>query len=584
MKKFCSLILALVLISCSDQLLVDEVTSEYAVQAPVSEVSALMEKARWGDGEAYVKLADCYRDGKGVKQDFVCMLGMASFADEYGGVKRIEDYISSIPAQSEYKLVFDAMEQFSAKKYEDALVLADKLIAQKCVEGYTTKGIILSEQGDKAEGMRLLELAAEEGSSFAALYLCVPNWHDDSHPEIAKLIALTDKMPIANACLGKIYSGRSDESMKDEKLAAYYYMKADEKACLSRDGARWLLSYYRKGSDLQLNERDIERFEILAGTGTEESEIVNHVDPRLETSITELLQEDVADYRMWSKAMVCVVETKTGKIKANIGLELNGKKFIPYTDTYNNEQCEMETGSTYLALLSSGRMTPDFVFDTGCGIYGNVRDHNWRRGGYGSISLERALKVRSQVAFTMAKERVYESNLAEYDNQIYSFLAGKPNEAMGILTFYNAVANNGKMVELVSEGEDGIILREQIAEPQYVKELQVGLEHCVSQGLMCKAGRFYTKVSACGRTFITDGNHHRMELFGYFPSEEPLYTIMVILEKDGLPASAGGMCGPIFAQIMDLLVEKYQLQPMLTRQYEDVDEVIEVVDTVAVTN
>ena len=89
MKKFYSLILALVLISCSDQLLVDEVTSEYAVQAPVSEVSALMEKARWGDGEAYVKLADCYRDGKGVKQDFVCMLGMASFADEYGGVKRM---------------------------------------------------------------------------------------------------------------------------------------------------------------------------------------------------------------------------------------------------------------------------------------------------------------------------------------------------------------------------------------------------------------------------------------------------------------------------------------------------------------
>ena len=155
---------------------------------------------------------------------------------------------------------------------------------------------------------------------------------------------------------------------------------------------------------------------------------------------------------------------------------------------------------------------------------------------------------------------------------------------MGILTFYNAVANNGKMVELVSEGEDGIVLQEQIAEPQYIKELQTGLEHCVSQGLMRKAGRFYTKVSACGRTFITQGNHRRMELCGYFPSDDPLYSIMVVLEKEGLPASAGGMCGPIFAQTVDLLVEKYQLQPMLTRQYEDVDEVIEVVDTLAVAN
>jgi hypothetical protein len=44
------------------------------------------------------------------------------------------------------------------------------------------------------------------------------------------------------------------------------------------------------------------------------------------------------------------------------------------------------------------------------------------------------------------------------------------------------------------------------------------------------------------------------------------------------------MCGPIFAQTVDLLVETYQLQPRLARQYEDVDEVIEVVDTVAVAN
>ena len=391
-------------------------------------------------------------------------------------------------------------------------------------------------------------------------------------------------MPIANACLGKIYSGKDDESLKDEKRAAYYYLKADKNACVGRDGARWLLGYHRNGGNLELSERDIERLEVLAGMKTAEPEVIKHADHELESAITELLQEEVEEYRRWSKAMVYVVETKTGKIKANVGYEFKGKKFIPYTDTYDNEQCEMETGSTYLALLSSGRVSPEYVFDTGCGIYGEVRDHNWRRGGYGSISLERALEVRSQVAFTMAKEHVWGSNFAEYEAHITSFLAGKPHEAMGILTFYNAVANNGKMVELVSEGEDGIVLQEQIAAPQYIKELQTGLEHCVSQGLMRKAGRFYTKVSACGRTFITQGNHRRMELCGFFPSDDPLYTIMVVLEKEGLPASAGGMCGPIFAQTMDLLVETYQLQPMLTRQYEEVDEVIEVVDTVAIAN
>lgn len=309
---------------------------------------------------------------------------------------------------------------------------------------------------------------------------------------------------------------------------------------------------------------------------------IKHNDPILENAVIDILQAEVGDYRKWSKTRVCVVETKTGKVKANVALERKGKMFIPYIDTYDQEQSTMETASTYLALLSSGNVTPEQVFDTGYGIYGEVRDHNWRRGGYGTISLERALEVRSQIAFTMAKERAYGGDMTEFDAQINSYLAGNPNRAMGILTFYNAIANNGKMVELVSEGEDGIVLQEQISEPQYIKMLQVGLEHSVSQGLMRKAGRDYVKVSACGRTFIKEGNHRRMELYGYFPSDEPLYTIMVVLEKEGLPASAGGMCGPIFAEVVDLLVDTYKLQPMLTQQYENVDDVIEIVDTVSV--
>lgn len=35
-----------------------------------------LEKARWGDADAYVKLADCYRNGVGVKMDFMGSLGV----------------------------------------------------------------------------------------------------------------------------------------------------------------------------------------------------------------------------------------------------------------------------------------------------------------------------------------------------------------------------------------------------------------------------------------------------------------------------------------------------------------------------
>ena len=241
----------------------------------------------------------------------------------------------------------------------------------------------------------------------------------------------------------------------------------------------------------------------------------------------------------------------------------------------------MMTGPTYLALLSSGRFSSDDVIDTECGIYKDVKDHNWRRGGYGQRSLEQALGYRSQVAFTKANEVVFGNNKAQLDKQVATYLADMPNSAMGMLTFYNAVANNGRMVQLVTEGNDVNVLNDQIADPQHIETLQKGLQRAVSRGLFKRAGREYTTVAACGRTFQTKGNHRRMELCGYFPADNPMYTIMVILEKDGHPASAGGMCGPIMASTIDVLADSYGLQPMLVREYEEPEEIIEVVDTVA---
>ena len=583
MRKYLLFIVGMILASCSDQFNVENVADAVTEPSASSNVDGLVEKARWGDGQAYVQLANCYRDGIGVKQDFIGMVAMVSLADEYGGISRMEDYLSGLPDGSAYKQVFDAMEKFSDKKYEEALAMAEDLIAKDCNEGYTVKGIITSEQGDKTEGERLLKIAAEKGSGFANLYLCVPNWHQDKGPDIATLKTLADKLPIANASLAKIYTGKENQALKDDKLAAYYYMKADEKACLTRNGARWLLAYHRNGGNLQLSEKDIERLELLADSSQEEPVSIRHRDSVLETGIALHLEQNQEEYKMWSKAIVYVVETKTGKIMASVAYEHKGDSFVPFKDTYNQEQSVMECGSTYLALLSTGKVTPEHVYDTGAGIYGNVRDHNWRRGGYGTISLERALGVRSQIAFTMAKEQVFGGNTSEFDDLIYSYHGGWPNCAYGILAFYNAVANGGKMVELVSEGEYGNVVQEQIAQSEHIKTLQKGLEYCVSQGLMRKAGRDYVKVAACGRTFNLTDSYRRMELCGYFPSENPLYTIMVILEKEGLPASAGGLCGPIFAHTVDLLVELYRLEPMFSSAFEEeTDEIVEVVDTVAV--
>lgn len=281
-------------------------------------------------------------------------------------------------------------------------------------------------------------------------------------------------------------------------------------------------------------------------------------DEALERAISGVLKEKMMEKECETGA-VYVVETSTGHIKANVSLRRKGRSFVPYKDTYAEEQSVMLCGPTYLALLSTGKCSPDDVVDTGNGIYKDLREHNWRSGGYGSISLERALGYRSHVAFAMTKDVVYEGRQEEFDEKMDTYLAGNPNHAMGILTFYNAVANGGKMVRLMTEGDGITVLNEQIEAPEHIKTLKQGLRNAVLQGLCRRAGRDYTEVAACCRTFLSGKKTRRMEICGYFPASRPLYTIMVVSEKKKLPISASTMCAPIMASTIDILVESYGL-------------------------
>lgn len=583
MMKYLLLIVSVLLtmFSCTDNQLLDENAGNLSELSSTNELNTLIEKARWGDGQAFVKPADCYRDGKGVNKDFIGMLAMLSQADEYGGISNMEEYLKTLPEGSDFKLIFDAVENYKRKNVEEATSMFEELIAKGCPDGYAVQGIMTKERGDTQEGVRLIEQAATAGSTFAELLQCVPDWRGATNPDVDKLAALSDKIPFVNAILAKMYAGYEDENLQNDQLAAYYYLKADEKACLGKRGARWLLGYHRSGANLSLSERDIQRLQILAGeTPVDNLEPTSNRDEALEASVSRVLQEKMTE-RDCRKGVVYVVETATGAIKAHVSLTSKGKNFIPCKDTYNDEQSAMMTGPTYLALLSSGRFSSDDVIDTECGIYKDVKDHNWHRGGYGQISLEQALGYRSQVAFTKADEVVFGNNRTQLDKQVATYLADMPNNPMGMLTFYNAVANNGRMVQLVTEGNDVNVLNDQIADPQHIETLQKGLQRAVSRGLFKRAGREYTTVAACGRTFQTKGNHRRMELCGYFPADNPMYTIMVVLEKYGVPASAGSMCGTIMANTIDVLVDSYDLRSMLVREYEGHESVVEVVDTVA---
>ena len=567
MKKIIICFVALLgLAGCSDQLTEGELANAVRPMNQVDdEYYYYLEKARWGDAGAYVKLADFYRDGKSVKADFIGMTAMLSIAEQYDSSLRLNDYLKALPEDDSYRLMFEAMDEIGRKDCDKVKNVASMLVANGKPEGYVINGAMQVEEGDTIGGLETIRYGAEQGSSFGELILCMAPalMGKNQQPYNAeKLISMADKFPFANKFLAEMYAGEVCDSVYDPEQAVRYYLKADEYGFLGRKGAKWLLNYYAS-ENIQIDELEKQRLRTLC-KGLENEEVETEDIPIVcqEQSIQEYV-DSVTYYRLLTdkckRAIVYVVETKTGKIISHSSLEDTGNHVIPVEDSFNKENDYIHGVATYLAVQWTGNISSNTIIDTGCGVYESkngklVKDHNWRRGGYGEITLEDALTHRSEVGLTKAIEQAYGADRQAYEHQINFYLNGQPDNLMGMLTFYNAIANGGKMVKICDPDEHVTIIHDQICYPEYIEPVQRAMERCVTDGIYKKAGHEYINVAACGRTLRFQDNSFRMELCGYFPAKNPHYTVMVVLEKDGLPASAGGMCGPLFSQIVDGLL------------------------------
>lgn len=144
------------------------------------------------------------------------------------------------------------------------------------------------------------------------------------------------------------------------------------------------------------------------------------------------------------------------------------------------------------------------------------------------------------------------SSIPDNDISLAKFVNGKSQQIspLQILTFYNAIANNGKMVKPTVHKDDTTIVKEQIASKENIATIQQLL---IQKGLTSKA--FSDKVPIAGEqgvAFVTeDGDNtiYCIQFCGYYPAKNPQYSIIVSLNKKGLPAS-GGMVGEIAKQII----------------------------------
>ena len=319
--------------------------------------------------------------------------------------------------------------------------------------------------------------------------------------------------------------------------------------------------------------------------------------------------------------VVVLMEVATGEVKAIVNMTKG--KDGNYYEMRNNAISDMlEPGSTFktasiMVALEDGKITPDYVVDTGNGqmpMHGRVmKDWNWRRGGYGKLTVTEILEVSSNVGTSYIIDHFYGSNPQKYidglrrmsiDQPLHLQIAGegKPNirgpkersyfsktalpwmsigyetqvPPLNILTFYNAIANNGVSIRpkfVKAAVKDGEIVKEyptevinpKICSDKTLAQIREILQKVVGEGLAKPAGSKQFHVSGkTGTAQISQGaagykagvTNYLVSFCGYFPSEAPKYSMIVSIQKPGPTASGGLMAGSVFSKIAERVYAK----------------------------
>lgn len=338
--------------------------------------------------------------------------------------------------------------------------------------------------------------------------------------------------------------------------------------------------------------------------------------------------QDIAERAMLSElreingdvGVVVVMETQTGDVKAMVNMAklADGN----YAEIKNNAVSDLlEPGSVFktasmMVALDDGKCDTTFMINTGNGIrdmYGaKMRDHNWMTGGCGTISMAGAMRKSSNIGVSYIIDHFYRKNPEEFVAGLYRLglhddlqlpfpgyavpnirkpirngngkltnwpLTTLPWMSIGYetqvppistCTFYNAIANGGKMMRprFVQRIEkDGQVLqefppevmREQIAKEETIKKMTEMLTSVVDAGtgkkarskLFKVAGKTGTAQVASGGGYTRkNGKYYLISFCGFFPADDPKYTCIVCIQKGGA-ASGGLMCGKVFHEVSE---------------------------------
>lgn len=324
-----------------------------------------------------------------------------------------------------------------------------------------------------------------------------------------------------------------------------------------------------------------------------------------ETALYKAMKEHHAD-----EGTVVVMTVKTGEIKAISNLSYDGHS--DYYEQFNHAVGGLfEPGSTYklvtmIALLEETNVELSDSINTGNGEYTfynkKVRDHE--EGGYGTITVQRAFEVSSNVAMAKLVDKHFglkPKKFVDYADKLklskplglqitgelnpkikrpkdkdwsgitlpwMAYGYGLEMSPMHTLALYNAVANDGVMikpiiVKAIRQADATFrefnteVLNSKICSRKTLNQLKLLLEGVVDQGTAKNLRNAHYRIAGkTGTAQILEGGHYTKKYItsfvGYFPAHDPKYTALVLIKSPkGIYQYGNSVAGPVFKEIAD---------------------------------
>lgn len=301
----------------------------------------------------------------------------------------------------------------------------------------------------------------------------------------------------------------------------------------------------------------------------------------LQNHVCSILKENIKKIDAIN-GQIIIMDCKSGEIKAMVNL-VSDKSGVKPTTSQLSQPTGLMRPISLLAALEQGKVNLNDSVDTKEGMIDIsgylLEDYNWRSGGNGKTTIQQGFLSSSNIATYLSAKQTFGKDYSKlyktitnmgyglpqdslkatlpipYDNiTLAKFATGKTQQVtpLQMLTFYNAIANNGKMIKPTFQKGDTTIIKEQIVSKENISTIQQLL---IQKGVTYKA--FSDKVPIAGEQGVAIAKEDRdnavycLQFCGYYPSNNPKYSIIVTLNKQGLPAS-GGMVGEMVKQIIEL--------------------------------